>query len=326
VTGIFKANNPYNNFLLFLYALALKLPIFLHPRIPQTEQLDGYLYKVLLDWIKPAGQNFLFIYSFLTFLLLYLQAIGLNSLVNSQRLMQKPNYLVGMSFLLITSLFTEWYSFSSPVIVNSLLILVLAGLCNLNTSSGPKSSLFNLGMIIGVATFFYIPSIAFILLILVGLGITRPFRLPEWLMVFMGLLTPYYFFAAWLFLAGKWDQFKLPGFVLTIPKFHQTGWAIAAVALIIFTILVGLYFIRLNMRRQVVQARKNWNLIFLYLIVAIIVPFLNTSRNFDYWMLAAVPVAVMAGAAFLYPEKKWFSIFVHWSMVLVSIVMGYYLI
>ncbi len=95
--------------------------------------------------------------------------------------------------------------------------------------------------------------------------------------------------------------------------------------IVMLTVLVGIYFIQNNMRRQVVQARKNWNLVFLYLVVAVFVPFLNASQQFDYWILTAVPIAAMAGAAFLYPERKWFALVMHWGMVVISLVIGYYL-
>ena len=107
MTGIFKANNPYNNFLLLIYGLALKIPMFINPNVPQPQQLDGFLYKAMLLWLKPVAANFHLVYSIITFLLLFVQAISINKLINSQRLMKKPNYLSGMAYLLITSLFSD---------------------------------------------------------------------------------------------------------------------------------------------------------------------------------------------------------------------------
>jgi hypothetical protein len=260
----------------------------------------------------------------IAFIFLFIQALSLNKLVNAQRLMQKPNYLTGMCYLLFTSLFSDWFHLSSPLIVNTLLIWVLSNLCNLHSNNFPKSSLFNIGMITGVATFFYFPSIAFALLIIVGLGITRPFRLPEWLMALLGLLTPYYFLAAWVFFTDNWKGYHFPGVSVTVPEFYQSTLAYIAVCIVSFTILVGIYFIQLNMRKQLLQARKSWNLIFLYLVVAIFVPFLNASHSFDYWILTAVPIATIIGAAFLYPEKKWFPVSVHWCLVLISVLIGYF--
>lgn len=325
MTGIFKANNPSNNFLLLLYGFVLKLPLFLHPSVPHYEMLDGFLYKALLQWIAPAGAKIPLIYGVITFFLLYIQAISINTFVNSQRLMQKNNHLPGMCYLLMTSLFADWYQLSSSIVINTLLIWVLSKLTNLHTNNSPKSSLFNAGIIIGIATFFYFPSIAFLLLIIVGLGITRPFRLPEWLMVLLGLLTPYYFLGAWLFLSGNWKGYRIPGISVTRPVFNQSGWAYTAIIFIFLTVIIGIYFIQDNMRRQVVQVRKSWNILFLYLLVALFIPFLNHSHRFDYWILAAVPVSIISGAAFLYPERKLVPGILHWGMVAVSLVVNYYL-
>jgi hypothetical protein len=43
--------------------------------------------------------------------------------------MQKPNYLPAMSYLLITSFFSEWNVLSAPMVVNTFLIWVLANGC-----------------------------------------------------------------------------------------------------------------------------------------------------------------------------------------------------
>ena len=122
MTGTFKANNPYNTFLLLVYGILLKLPVFLHPAIPQPQQTDGFLYKALLKWLQPFGTTFPIIYGIIAFILLYSQAVSFNKLANELRLMQKNNYLTGMSYMLVTSLFAEWNVLSAPLIINSPLI------------------------------------------------------------------------------------------------------------------------------------------------------------------------------------------------------------
>lgn len=324
MTGTFKANNPYNNFLLFVYGLVLKLPMFIHPEIPRTQQLDGILYRGFLNWLAPAAKTLPIIYSIIAFLLLYIQAITLNKLLNNHRLLPKPNYLAGMSYLLITSLFTEWYILSAPLIINTLLIWVLSRLCNLYNNPNAKTILFNVGMITGVASLFYFPSVAFSLLIIVGITITRPFKLPEWIIALVGIITPYYFLGAWFFLTDRWASYRFPGVSVTLPKFNESVWAYIAIIFVLITIIVGMIFIQNNMRRLLVQSRKSWSLIYLYLLVAIVVPFLNAAHSFDYWILTAVPVSAFAAAAFLFPERKWFSFFIHWSLVALSVIVGYF--
>lgn len=124
MTLTFKKNNSLNNILLLLYALLLKLPMFLYPQVPVPQQIDGFLYRQFLNWLQPIGKGMPAIYTLITFILLYTQAVYFNKVVNDQRIMQRPHYLTGMSYMLITSLFMEWNVLSSPLIINSLLIWV----------------------------------------------------------------------------------------------------------------------------------------------------------------------------------------------------------
>ena len=320
----FKANNPYNNFLLFVYGAVIKSAMFLHPVVPVVQSSDGILYKYFLQLLKPIAGNAPIVYSIIAFTLLFSQAVTFNAIVNSQRLLQKPTYLVGMSYLLITSLFSEWFVLSAPLIANSILIWVWSKLCKLHTDTSPKTSIFNIGLAVGVITFFYYPGMVFIVLALTGLLIARPFRLPEWLMVLVGMVTPVYFFAAWLFLSGGLKTYHLPDTRFILPVFYETKWAFAAIILVTISLLVGIMFIQNNLRRQVVQTRKSWQLVYLYLLVAAIVPFFNSTAGFANWVLTAVPISLIVASAFFYPEKKWFPLSIHWAMVALVIAISYF--
>jgi hypothetical protein len=324
VTGTFKANNPYNTFLLLVYGILLKLPMFLHPLVPSQQLTDGFLFKLLLEQLSFVGAKLPAVYALISFVLLYTQAVTFNQLANGQRLMQKPNYLTGMAYLLITSLFKEWNVLSAPLIVNTLLVWVWAKMRGLNTNQKPLATLFNIGITIGIATFFYFPSIAFAALVVFGLIVTRPFKLTEWLIALIGIMAPYYFVLAYVFLTDKWKGYKLPGVAISMPRFYETGWVLAAIIIVLFTSAVGLFFIQQNLRRQLVQTRKSWNLVFLYFLVAVSVPFINASRSFEYWILCAVPLSAFAGCAFLYPGKKWFPNALHWLMVAFVLAFSYF--
>ena len=323
MTGTFKTNNSLNNFLLLIYGLLLKLPMFLYPQVPQPQRIDGFLYKRLLGQLSHIGNGAPVIYSVIAFILLYGQAISFNKLVNDQRIMQRPHYLTGMSYLLITSLFMEWNVLSSPLIINSLLIWVWSKMSGLYSDPRPKTALFNIGIAIGICTFFYFPSLAFAALIIFGLAITRPFKLAEWLIALLGIITPYYFLLAVVFLTDKWKGYTFPGFAVTTPVFHQSQWAYAAIMIVLLSSIIGIFYIQQNFRRQLIQARKSWNLTFLYLLVAVFVPFVNATHTFEYWILCAVPVSAFVAATFLYPAKTWVPTLIHWLMVAFVIVISY---
>ncbi len=324
MTGIFKANNPSNAFLLFIYGFLLKLPLFLYPVQPKAQPIDGFLYKALLKWMEPVGSGLPVIYPLVTYLLLFTQAITFNRLVSEQRLMQRPNYLAGMAYLLITSLFADWGKLSSPLIINTLLIWVWARMSNLPTQSNPKTTLFNIGAAIGVCTFFYFPSIAFAVLIVVGLAITRAFKPSEWIIALLGMVTPYYFLLSYVFLTDKLKGYRLPGIAISSPRFTNTRLEYAAIGIALFLLLAGFFYVQKNFRKQLIQARKSWNLLFLYLLVALFIPFISATHSFEYWILCAIPLAALAGAAFFYPERRAFPLWLHWSMVAFVIAVSYF--
>ena len=324
MTGVFRANNPINTFMLFIYGLLLKLEWFLHPQVPVIQKADGFLYNHILSALKPTLDKYPSTYSIIAFLFLYTQAISFNQLLNNRRLIQKPNYLAGMSYLLITSFFTEWNVLSAPLVINTLLIWVWARMSNIYNNPHVKSTLFNIGMMVGIATFFYFPSIAFVLLIIFALILTRPPRIAEWIIIMLGIATPWYLLFAWLFLTNQLYSFQVSGIHIGYPVYAKNNAQYIGIALILFTTIVGAVFVQGNIRRQVVQVRKGWGLTVLYIIVALFVPFINTTYNLQYWILATVPLSAFIACFFFYPTKKILAASVHWIMVAFAIYMTYF--
>ena len=325
MVGTFKASNPLNTFLLFIYGLLLKFAFFRDVHLPVIQKTDGIFFRELIVWLNKAGTSWPIIYPLISYLLLFTQAVSFNKLLNNQRLIQRSTHLPAMSYLLITSLFPEWNVLTSTLIINTIMIWVLARLNNLYNSSNPKTALFNIGMAIGICSFFYFPSLAFALLIVFALILTRPFNLAEWIIALLGIITPYYLLFVWLFLSDKLKNYKLPAFTIAYPKFQQNYWSLAAIALILITFLTGAYFVDATFRRQVVQVRNSWSLILFYVIVAAFIPFINYTHTFEYWIVTAVPLSAFIACAFFYPLKNWFPVLLHWLMVVLIITTSYFI-
>ena len=324
MTGIFKANNPSGNAILFFYAIVLKLPLLLHLHAPRLQPADGILYNFFLQITDPIAQIFPYFYSLLTFILLFTQAVSFNKIVNNQRLHKLPNYLTGMSYLLITSLFSEWFSLSAPLIASSFILWIWAKLCTLYNNPDPKATIFNIGLLTGTAVFFYFPSIAFLLLVTAGIAISRPFKLQEWLIGLVGIIMPAYLFGTWSFLTDHKIDLQFPLLRFFSPHFFGNRWSYAALAIITFAIGLGLYFISKNINRQVVQTRKSWQLLFFYVIIAAVVTFFNTGFNLSNWILPALPLSAVIASAFLYPHKRVYPAILHWGMFIIYLAVGFF--
>ncbi|MDP4285091.1 MAG: DUF6427 family protein [Bacteroidota bacterium] len=323
MTGIFRANNPLNSFLLFMYGILLKLVWFIHPQVPEIQKSGEFLFNNILGFIKPTFDAYPVSYSLITYLLLFTQAISFNQVMINRKLMQKPNYLPALSYLLITSMFSEWNILSAPLIINTLLIWILAKMTNLYNNKHAKTTLYNIGAVIGICSFLYFHSLAFLLLIIFALLITRPFKIAEWIIPLIGIFTPWYFLFTWLFLTDKLYSFHLPGFKISYPLFAQNNIEYAALILVFLLVIIGGFFVQSFASKQIVQVRKSWSLLLLYLMVALLIPFINNSYNFEYWMLAIVPVSAFVACAFYYPRIKWIPRVFHWVLVGFVIYMEY---
>jgi len=324
VTGIFRANNPLNTFLLFVYGIFLKLVWLLHPQIPVIEKYSGFLFNDIISTVRPYFDLYPSSYFVITYLLLFIQAVTFNQVITSRRLMQKPNYLPAMSYLLITSFFPEWNVLSPALIINSFLIWVWSKMSNLNNNQHPKSTLFNVGIAIGICTFFYLPCFAFAALIILTLLITRPPKVAEWLITFIGILTPWYFLASYLFFTNRLYSFRVSGLGISHSFFKPAVMEIAGLSFIALMIVMGAFFVQSSVSKQVLQVRKNWALLFLFLIISTAIPFLDLHHSIGYWLLALIPASAFIGCAFYYPRTRWIPMVLQWIMVGFVVYMQYF--
>lgn len=316
MTGFFKTNSPINIGLLLVYAFVLKFYSFLHPHIPVAQPTDGFLYHKFLKLLLPAGNYAPIIYPAIVLVLVLSQAISFSNFINNQKLLPKPNFLPAMAYVLITSLFPEWWQLSSTLMVNSLLVGVWSMLSSLFNNPRPKTIVFNAGLLVGVVSFLYFPAIAFIILIFFALINMRPFQLSEWMIAIIGVLTPYYFLFAYLFLTRDWNPFTyLPSVSISLPRFQQDIWAWAAIVLMIIPFLFSGFYIQGNILRMLIQVRKSWGLMLTYLVISLFIPFINSTSTFDYWILCALPFAAFHAYTFFYIEKRWLAALMHWLFI-----------
>ena len=198
--------------------------------------------------------------------------------------------------------------------INSLLFgyTMLAG-CSIIRDLKPG---INAGLVIGIASFLYFPAIGFSILIFFALVTLRPFHLSEWLVGILGIVTPYYFLFAFLFLGNTSNPLTyLPSVSVSFPKFQQDIWAWGAIVLLIVPFLISGFYIQGNILRMLIQVRKSWSLMLFYLLITLLIPFVNFASTFEYWILCALPFAAFHGYTFFYAEKKWLPVALHWLFV-----------
>lgn len=312
--ALFKEKSPGNIAALFLFGLFIKLPIFLYPKKPLVTPQDGKLYDALASWVASLPTPFFG--PILAFVLLYVLALGITNIVNEYRMTTRQTFLPGMAFMLLTSLLPEWNRLSAPLVATAFIVWAISRLFELYNAPAANSRIFNIGLLLGVASFFFFPSLLLGLCIIIGLMVLRPFRLNEIFLFITGIATPYYFYAIYLFLTDKFHwQHLVPPVRVGIPLIKNNIWLAGSALFIGIPFLLGGYYVQTHLRKMLIQARKNWSIVLIYLLLALVVPFVNTGNSFVNWVLATVPFAIFHASAYLYATRKWVSVLLFWAVL-----------
>lgn len=268
----------------------VKIPLFTEPRLPESSAFDGEGYRLLLSWMQHIGLATPLLFSALSFGVLFAQALLLNVFFSQQKMLNQGTDLPGMAYLLLTSLFPQWSYWSAPLLMNGVVFGLLFLLFRLYNYSEARAALFNMGFLIGAAHFLFTPSFLLILWVLPAIAIMRPFSLQEWMLTFLGLFAPFYFYGLWLFLNDRWPlQPLLMSFDWKLPALSTIAfWKAGALLLLLLPLLAGLYYVQDNTRKMLIQVRRGWSVMFfLLLMTAVMAMFFSDTTG---WLLFLIPL------------------------------------
>ncbi|HVX51100.1 MAG TPA: hypothetical protein VHB48_13125 [Chitinophagaceae bacterium] len=301
VVSIFKEKSTPAVFGLILLALALHASFLNKPPLVITNINEGLLYYAL----APLSHAPAVVLSIIYYLIVLVQALRINYMLNDVRMYQKSSFTASLGYIMLTALLPAWGSITAALVVNSLIIWLLFRVVKLYNSQQPKTLVYNIGLIAGCMVLLYYPALFFIPVLFFALGITRPFRLNEWFVLLMGIITPAYFFAGYLFLSSDVAVYHAfaGNFVpqKTFPaKIVPTAVAFGAAGILIIT---GIIVWQAQNKRMQIQVRKMWSILFIMLILMVPAIFFMKNAWPFALLLACVPGAAFAGNAFLYPGR-----------------------
>ncbi|SFD13988.1 hypothetical protein SAMN05518672_101674 [Chitinophaga sp. CF118] len=320
----FRSGNPLTVLLLLIYTLLVKFYYLLHPSTFLADGSEGLLYDLFVKWIQRAIGTSPYLFTSLAILVLLLQALLITKIINHQRLFAKPTYLPAMSYMLFTSLLEGWNVFSPALLVNLIMLWVFSSITLLYTRTSARDVVFNIGFALGVCSLFYFPSVVFCLLLLLSLLIMRPFRLAEWIIALLGLICPLYLLGTYLYLTDQWSLFaRIPRIGVNIPVIaHYKVWG--AVVASIFFFSLGWLLLQRTIKKMLIQGRKIWSVLIVYVFVAMVVPFFNVHFSPSYWLLAVLPLSMFVANVYWSIRNNTVANLIHIITLVYVIVMQYF--
>lgn len=307
-----RSGNPYQVIVLLVYAICIKYYYLVHPAPPVINpHSDGilyqYIFQQLQEWHLGSGM-----YGLLAFVLLFVQAILLNGVINRFKLLPGASYFPAFCYLLFTSFFPEWNTFSAPLLANMVLLLLLSPLLNVYATPQPRSRAFSLGFLVGIAALCYTPMLVFLLFLWSALLVSRPFRLAEWILVLLGIICPFYFLGTVLFLVDKLDPARIIALpLISYPHLLSYPWFMGGAVFLLLWFLYGNIRMQQDLMKMMIHARKCWQILLAFVIIGLVLPFIPGKFSFTGWIITFLPMSVFIALAFWHIKKAWLGLIIH---------------
>lgn len=304
----FRTLNPVNLLLLVLYAVLLRLPIFVNlPPSLSFAFLEPYaklfLHLPKTDVLSPATNVFL------ATVIIVVQALLFNVVVNAHNLLPKPSYLPALMYITGSSLFMFFLVLSPPLICNFLIIWMMHKLLLLAKTENAMMAMYDTGMIVALGTLMYFPFVVLLGIAWLALLLYRSFSWREWLSVILGFLTIFVFVAVYYYWNDSLHLFyniwrplgnKFP----TVFTINYNDYLVLLPLLVIMVLAV--VQLRENFFRSFIATRKAFQLLFFMFLLGILSCYAKFNFRLHHFLLAVPPGAVLLAYYFANAKKRWF--------------------
>jgi hypothetical protein len=152
----------------------------------------------------------------------------------------------------------------------------------------------------------------------------RPFRLAEWIIAVLGLICPLYLLGTYLYLTDQWSLFtKIPRIGINFPVIADYKvWGAMVVS--IFFFVLGWLLLQSTIKKMLIQGRKIWSVLIVYVFVAMVVPFFNVHFSPLYWLMAILPLSLFVANVYWSIRNNTVANIIHFITLGYVIVMQYF--
>jgi hypothetical protein len=308
---------------LFLLAALLWTPSLLNttsePPIP-----SNLISPLFPAFIKLFG-NHHFLITLVNFTLVFSGAILSNHILEKNDLVPRNSLVAAFFFILLLSQ-VQFSPLNPGYIVAFLLLTMLFFILGIYKIPEPYNQVFNSGLLIALASFFYFPSIAFLLYIWIVFLVYRIYYWREWVILPIGVITLFVLFWSAYFMVDELNSvFKEYTRFFTF-RLLSEGWpAFSILEVIVYTFIsfVFLWSLKNILTRysdKILIVRKRITSLFWFFLVLLISLFIT---GFDFTtqeVLFMLAISMLISAGISYTKKIfWLDIFVTALTVLILI-------
>ncbi len=303
--GLFRNNQLYTVFFLALLTVLLRFPAFAgwldyQPSLPENA---GVLYRLLFS---TAIQSSLLSASLAT-VLVFSQALLVKWLANESRVNPDRNWFPALFTIVVMSSINDFQYLSPALVASTGIPLILQRIFSIHKSNDITLTIFDTGLLIGIASLFYLPSLWLTPFFLIAIFSLRTLKLAEVASYIVAVLTP------WIIGWGMDLLFTQnpPGLDLTVifnwltiqPEIIDIHfWVSVVILAIFFSILLlsaSTYY-----RKRLIQVQKFNNILFWLLFGTMLSILFNRVFDFSHILLASSAFGAFLALSFLSIQNK----------------------
>lgn len=294
---LFKSNQPYTIFLIPILGVILWIPSLFstHPNIDlnSTSFAFSWLYN-LLSFSPIAPPIF-------ALLLLIAESFLLIRLNFNFIFIEHKTYLPSIMFLVFSSVIVSLQTLHPLLIGNLFLLLAISKAFVIDKKRDALKRYFESGFFLGLGAIFYPNMYVFIFVIWLTLIILRTFNLREWFVSIVGLVTPFVFYLAIMFLTDGNEELFLKSKTIIFSATQVEPLSIYSIFIFIFlgfitfiSIVRGVAIVRIKK----INSRKYFNLFFWFFLYICILFFIHPSLGYELIVPIAIPLSIIYSVFF----------------------------
>lgn len=280
------------------------------------------LYTVL---IKALPQHITWVYVCFAALLTLYQALYLNFILLKHEVLPKNTWIFAPIYVLLMCLIPQFLTFNPLLVSVSLIVWAFDKILKTYKSNNALALTFDIGLLIGLASLIYFPTILMCLLFAVGVLLLKPFAWRDWLVFALGLLLPFYFLFTYYFITDQWDliAFQSNHFQQTLnwQQLIPKDFGIT-VGLIFTLLLLSLLSLISNFNKSVIKVRNTRQVTLSTGIIAVLMLLVSKQYTPYQFTVLCMPLAFLFTFYFINTKRNWIGESFFW-LLLANLVYNY---
>lgn len=263
----------------------------------------------LYAWIAPfLNSNPLFNVIF-GFVFLVIQSFLLNYVVTRHDLLDRTSSLAGLLYMVLMSSSFNLLQAHPVLFSNFFLILALDKVFSAYGEEEVFLEVFNVGLLIGIATLFYYPVISLMLVLLYALFIYYVFSLRGFMAALLGFLIPGFFLGLYYFLTDCLQEMIVSIFteIKLFEVFYNPfqTYGLIFLGFIFFLVVITLVPSLAWVQEKAIRLRKRYYVVVFFFVVAVLSIIFSNQYYRSHLALIILPVSVIVANRFSLYKKRW---------------------